>query len=318
MSKNICIGLDISANSIRAVKLQKAVVKKVPQYLIKGSHEVLGDFSKKKSLVEALNTLKTEVHFTGHDHVSVSVSGKQVHVVQFPFRRLPEDEMKNALRFEIRQSLPFDAMGAALEYQWIAKPEDDAEAMGSVVTAVMGSRFYAHQLECFEEAGIKMQAMDVLPLCVSNSLWARKMELEPGIAQVALYFSEDACQLVVDGENVPFYTRNIMFKGEKLFGPEAEEEVEEYEVKNALDNLTQELRRSLSYYEKNHQIENFGKIVICGKYQKEVRLRDALENEIELPFEARSVMMSLQGNGEKVPDFSYEVAATLAMEGLGA
>jgi Tfp pilus assembly PilM family ATPase len=305
MSKNIhtSIGIEFNPTSLRA-----AWVQGTPDHLeFKGSRELMGDFTKKKLFVEALKDLKGVMGFSSSEPVATAISGKQVHVVQMPFKKLPESEMKNALRFEIRQNLPFDAMGASLGYQWIGTDQ--------LMVAVVAGNYFKHQVECYTEASMNVQILDVLPLCLSNGMWARKMEMEPGLAQVCLHFGEENCTLVVDGDGVPFYSRTILFRVNRLFAQNGDV-AQDVEVENALALFGEELRRSLNFYEKNNDTKGFSRMVLSGKFCNELRLQQALRKDVGLTMESQSVKTILHGT-ENLPDFEYDVALTLAMRGVG-
>jgi Tfp pilus assembly PilM family ATPase len=274
---------------------------------MKSFREVSGDLSKKGNYVEALKELKGLMGISSGDPVAVSINGKQVHVVQLPFKKLPDSEMKNALRFEIRQNLPFESGNAVINYQWISDSE--------VLAVVVGGTLFHHQIESFQDANLNLQLMDVLPLTMANSFWARKMDLQPTVAHVCLHFGEESCILVVDGQSVPFYTRSILFRASKLVVKD-QESLAPAEISGSLEQLGSELRRSLNFYEKNHDSKGFGKLILSGQNCSDPSLRNTLQTNVALPFEELS-MKKMVNNCKDLPDFEYDVALTLAIRGMG-
>lgn len=305
MTKTIpnCIGIEYTPTVLRAVHLHMSQ----GQIEMRGFREVTGDLSKKGNYVEALKELKGILGFSYGDPIALSINGKQVHAVQIPFKKLPDSEMKNALRFEIRQNLPFESGTASIHYQWI----DDNE----VLAVIVGGALFNHQVDAYREAGLNLNLMDVLPLAMANSFWARKMDLNPDVAQVSLHFGEESCTLVVDGQSVPFYTRSILFRASKLF-PKDQESLPQTEVSGSLEQLGSELRRSLNFYEKNHDSKGFGKLVLSGLGCNEPLLRSTLKSNVGLPVEDIA-LKSVIHNTKDLPDFEYDVALTLAIRGMG-
>lgn len=304
MAKKVvnCIGIEYTPTTLRAVHLHLSQ----GNIELKSFREISGDLSKKGNYVEALKELKGVMGFSSGDPIGMSINGKQVHAVQLPFKKLPDSEMENALRFEIRQNLPFESGNAAINYQWIDENE--------VLAVVVGAALFQHQIESLREAGLNLQLMDVLPLAMANSFWARKMDLSPTVAHVCLHFGEENCILVVDGQSVPFYTRSILFRASKLFAKD-QESLPPAEISGSLDQLGSELRRSLNFYEKNHESKGFGKLVLSGQGCMEQVLRSTLQQNVGLPLE-QTALKSVIKNSTELPDFEYDVALTLALRGM--
>jgi Tfp pilus assembly PilM family ATPase len=297
------IGIEYTPTALRAV-----LVDGVPeQWTVKSFREIKGDFTKKLTYVEALKELKSTMGFSSSDLVAVSISGKQVYVAQIPFKAIPENEMKNALRFEIRQNLPFESGNASLNYQWVGENQ--------VLAVVAGFNYYQHQVDCFHEAGLNLQIMDVLPLCLANSLWARKIDDTSKIAQICLHFGEDTCSLIMDGKDVPFYARSIQFRIGKL-SASADQSVPASDIASSLEQLGAELRRSLNFYEKNHESKDFGKIALSGSNATDPRILKTLQDHVGLALEPIT-MKSLFQNTDALPEFEYDVALTLGLRGVG-
>ena len=313
MSNLYGVGIEYNPGSIRAVRVGSSPSKTGVRYELLGSRELRGDFTKKKYCVEALKELHSSLGITSSDTVVSSLSGKQVHVVQIPFKKIPLSEMRSALRFEIRQSLPFDSMGAYIDYQWVEEPQGNLE--GSLVAAVVANKYFDHVVDCYKESNLKLDVLDVLPLVIANTLWTRNLVIDEGIAHVCLNFTEETCNLVIDGKKVGFYSRTIPFKTQIYLGDRnGNGNGEDYEKQNALKGLADEVRRSLSYYEKSHETKGFGRLSLSGSSCNHDDLIVTLQRELGLPF-AGIHMNDLLAGTTKLPGNEYEVALTLAMRG---
>lgn len=319
MSNQYGVGIEYNSGSIRAVRVSSTPAKGGNRYELLGTRELLGDFTKRKNCVDALKELSTSLGISHSDSVVGSLSGKQVHVAQLPFKKIPVNEMRNALRYEIRQSLPFDSLGAYIDYQWTVEPQGNTE--GELIAAVVGNKFFDFLVDCFKDSGIHLDILDVLPLALSNTLWLRHLTMDEGIAQVCLNVSEEACNLVVDGCGVGFYSRTIPFKfqhylAERNGNGNGNGNGEDYEKQNALKGFSDELRRSLSYYEKNHGLKGFGRLSLSGRFCENDDLLTLLQKELGLPFAGIQMKDLLTGQA-KTSGLEYEVALTLAMRGTG-
>ena len=81
-----------------------------------------------------------------------------------------------------------------------------------------------------------------------------------------------------------------------------------------LKGLADEWRRSLSYYEKNHEFKGFGRLSLSGIYCDNEDLLALLQKEMGLPFAAVQMKDLLAGD-TRHSGLQFEVALTLAMRG---
>jgi Tfp pilus assembly PilM family ATPase len=173
-----------------------------------------------------------------------------------------------------------------------------------------------------EKAGVKPTIVDVLPVAIANAFWAGTNDLTSIAPHVTLHFSNDACTLVVDGNGSPFYTRNIYFSVSDVFkkedsavndkNPERIAENADRERSRRLTTLAEEVRRSLSFYEKNNGVSGFGPIRMLGEEAGNLELAETITERVGLPTE-QSVLMDRFATEVEVPRGKFDLAMSLAM-----
>lgn len=306
----INIGIDYDNFCIRAAKVSATKKGKYIQHTVEDLKEVKGSFVKDEELVEGLIKIKKEISINHGDNVVSCISGKQIYTTQIPFRKLPDSEMRNALKFEIRKNLTFEAVGSAMDYQILKNPgKKDENAL--VLVAAVANTLLDKQLMVLEKAGIKPSAVDVLPLAVSNVLWREEIEKELGIAYVIIHLSPSICTVVIDGIKVQYYTRSIYFSAEDMFG-EKKKDVVVRERERRLNAFGEELKRSLTFYEKTYDIPKFSKTIISGEYVDSSEVLDFFKEKINLDIKY-SELSEVYNENMGSPKGKFDIALALGM-----
>jgi len=305
------IGIEHDNLGIRAAKVSISSGGEDTLVELNAIEEVRGAFENDKDLIDGIESIKDKMGHHFGDRLATCVTGKQIYAAQTRFRILPDEELRSALRFEMRKSLPFDVSGSVLEYQIIEAPEKKADKADMLVT-VVGSSIMQKHLQIFEKAGLKPDIVDIIPTAAANSFWSfRRQGIEPGIAHVILHLSPSACTLVFDGDNVTFFTRSIPFAAHEVFGTKQTEETGR-DNKFRLDTLIDEVVRSLSFYEKTYRISKFAALHPMGEYVCLPEALNALKNGIGLPMSMNNDYKKFDYSNTIAPG-KFDIALALAM-----
>ncbi len=310
-TKTMSIGIEYDNLGIRGAKVTAVKRGKYIHYNIDKLEEVRGSFEKDEELLGGFQKLKKKLSFGSNDRVVTCVAGKQLHAVEMPFRLLAEAEMENALKFEIRKSLPFEATGSTLDYQVIKKADKKDEDSTLLVTTVANILLNKH-LATLTKIGIKPHAVDVLPVAVSNVFWREKVQKTDGNAFVMIHLSPSVCSVVIDGNDIPFYTRSIYFSSEEIFGNDNEHEVAEKERERRLNAFGEELKRSLSFYEKTYSNSEFSLCYLMGEYIDNPEVFSFFEDKIRLEMK-HSELSGIAETKNGAPKGKFDVAIGLGM-----
>jgi len=123
--------------------------------------------------------------------------------------------------------------------------------------------------------------VDVLPLAISNVLWRESIEKEFGTAFAMIHIAPEVCTIVFDGSEISFYTRSIYFSADEILGEE-NREIAEAERERRLKSFGDEIKRSLSFYEKTYKVAKFSECYLLGEYVTSQKLIDFLKEEVGL------------------------------------
>jgi len=304
------VGIEYDSLGIRAAKITSSVTGREINYVLENLQEVKGDFDKETELVAGLKKIKDRIGAGTRDNIVTCVAGKQVYAAQISFKRLPEAEMKSALKFEIRKDVPFDTASSAIDYQILDSSEQQDDKLNILVTVVANSLLNKH-LAALSKAGVRPWIVDVLPLAVINAFWAGERDQVNMDPRVVLHFAPDVCTLVIDGNAVPLYTRSIYFAAEEMYGA-AGKGVTEQERIRRITTLGNELRRSLSYYEKTYGVSNFGALYLIGDYIYSPELHGGIAEKVGLELSGSTLLEKL-GVKTNAPLGKFDVAIALAM-----
>jgi Tfp pilus assembly PilM family ATPase len=313
------IGIEYDNLGIRAARMNcsmdtAAGAKTKPTYKLLALEEVTGSFIKDEDLVVGLKKIRDKLNIGTAERTVSCISGKQVFVAQITMTRLPANELRNALKLEIRKSLPFDVSGATIDYQVLPETDKKSETLQVMVTAVANVLIHKH-LQLLSKAGIKPDIVDTLSTAMGNAFYAGAQEaIEEKKPCVVVHIGQSVCTLIIEGLALPFFHRNIYFSTEELYGVLAAKNPQpERERLRRLNVLTEEVTRSVSYYEKTYNDSGIQRVFLLGEYTDKTELIQAITEKTGL----QGTMLDLCPGYTKLPESSppakFAVAIALGM-----
>jgi len=304
------VGIEFDNLGIRAAKVSASKKGKYIQHAVEKLEEVRGTFKDDKELIEGLRKVKSKLSVGMNDTVVTCISGKQIHIAQIPFRLVPDNEMKSALKFEVRKSLSFESSSSTLDYQ-VLQTADAKEETSSVLVVAAANMLIEKHLMLFDKAGMKPVVVDVLPLAISNVFWRESMDKEYGSAYTMIHLSPTSCTMVFDGSEAQFYTRAIAFSASELLG-EGKEAIAEAERQRRLSSFADEVKRSLSYYEKTYRVPKFSECYLMGEYVTAPELIAFLKSDVGIEGKYSEFAGVYSENVGAAPG-KFDIAIALAM-----
>lgn len=272
--------------------------------------EAKGDFSAEAGLLEGYRAIKNAVGIGARDAVVACLSGKQVYASELEFRKLAEEEMEQALRLELRKIVHFEIATATLDFEILEEDGSDTGSMAKILVALAANSLLNREMNLLARAGIKAAAFDVLPVGVANALWAYRGGKEGEAPLVGLHLGPQTSTIVIDSEHFPFFNRTIPFAAEEIFGPNAAS----HDVEKRIQSLTEEVTRSVLYYEKNYHASGFQEIHLLGDYLEGDLLAERLRRASGLAARKMDLPGALGSVREPVPG-RFDLAVALALQG---
>lgn len=272
------IGLDVGTTYVKLVKL-KCRRKRIE----------LADYRVEPSDADLGKTLKNVAGWLDKKTVNTSVSGTSTVIRYALFPKMSRDEFSKSLTFEIQKHIPFP-MEEVYSDNFILK-DDLPDNKMLVLLAAVKKDFLNQRLALFNEAGIKVNAVDIDSLAIINgfnfnhpagALKDKAQDIKnKTIAILNIGAAESNLSILESG--IPYLSRDIHFAGNNLtqsimekagvdlntaeqmkVNPEKESlEKIKPAIESALNNLASEIRTSFDYYE-SQNASSATKIFISG------------------------------------------------------
>jgi len=192
------IGLDIGSHSIKLVGLK--MTSKGPFLTCMGMKEIPPNSDKEdvNTFSEALKNLLKEVGLKTKK-VSLTVSGSGIHFKRISVPSLPKAELKEAVRWEIKDHLPFPVETAQIDFHILNEYVEDNVKKLDLITVACPKHLVDRTLSIAERAGLQPIHLDVAPFALWNTLsaWDRiKKEetvalIDMGAEKTGIYIFKD-------------------------------------------------------------------------------------------------------------------------------
>jgi type IV pilus assembly protein PilM len=303
------IGLDIGSHSIKLVGFK--MTSKGPLLTCLGMKEIPPNKSKEdvNAFAETLKALVEEVGLkTKKVNLVVSGSGVQIKRVSVP--SLPRAELKEAVRWEIKDHLPFPVETAEIVFHVMNEYVDDNVKRLDLMVVACPKQIIDRTLSIAEGAGLQPTHLDVGPFALWNTLlvWnqLRKGEtvalIDLGAEKTGIYifkdrileFSREAAPTGADitraimegigseGKPELIYERAEGLKQE--MGIPSESKISFF-VRPVLERLSAEIGRSLDYYRTQFNEERIDRLLLTGGGANLKNIVSYLVGELRLPVE---------------------------------
>ncbi len=301
------VGIEYDTLAIRVARLS---TDGRGSFTVDRLEEFKGSFAEDVGLLEGLRQVKTLMNINTREPVVTCLAGKQVFATQIPFRKLATEEMEQALRLELRKSVHFEIATSTLDFEVVSDNTGPSAGMIQVLVALASNALLKKQLELLEKVGLKADAVDVLPIAVANALWTWKDGEVGNQTLVALHIGPQITTIVIDGEESSFFSRNLYFPAEDVFGPKSSIPIRESQIQSLVD----EVSRSLAFYDKNTGSSGFQEIVLLGDFLDGETLISNLLKQTGLRINKMGLPSKLGFQSDSLPG-RFDLAIALAMRG---
>jgi type IV pilus assembly protein PilM len=333
--KKEVIGIDIGSSSVKLIQLKDlkgtyqllnaGVVPLPPEAIVDNT---LMDIS---SIVSAVKNLVTSLGVKVKD-VACSISGNSVIIRKITLPVMPAEELEDQITWEAEQYIPFDINDVNMDFQILSPDSIDPSKM--IVLLVASKRDIINDyVAVFNEAGMVLSVVDVDSFAVQNAF---EMNHDVG--------SEDVLALVNIGASVmninvikagiSLFTRDVQMGGNLyteeiqkqlgVSGVEAESmkilaananNAELLEVLTKVnETITQEIRRSLDFYNSTASDDRITKIFVSGGSSKGYNFINSVSEKVGIPVEMINPFAKLKYNEKDFdPEYLQEIGPLMAV-----
>lgn len=273
------IGVDLGSSSIKIAEISRKKISLAALMEIPPAERV-----EEAALISRLKGFFQEIGISDRESV-IYIPGSYSFIRTIYFPAMPDSELKEAIRWEIKRQLPYSEEDAIFDYISQEVPEGIAATFAAV--EIKNVRKY---VSVFKEAGLKVIAVDVSPLALIRAL-------DPKDTNNILLIDIGAKHLEVDiiRLGVLRLTRTVEMGGELIInyligeGVSLEDankilmNASSDEMKEPLNQILREITRSINYYKANFKEKVFTSVILTGGLSLNSHINDYFSKSLDMP-----------------------------------
>lgn len=231
-----------------------------------------------------LNRLRKQLQLDRRRCTTLLKSG-EYQIIQVEAPNVLPEEMKNAVRWRIRDMIDFPVDDATVDVVTIPGSEDAAGRAGQLFAVAARNQVIAATVKPFNDADIPLEVIDVPEFAQRNV--ARCLEPEGrGVALLSLSERGGLLTVTSGGELYQHRRIDVTIASLRAAGPEQGESEElQLESEGPYERLVLELQRSLDHFERLYPRVSLAKLVVTpvpGADRLRAYLVDRLDLRVEL------------------------------------
>ena len=333
--KKDVIGVDIGSSSVKLVQLKEmkggygllnaGIIPLPPEAIVDNT---LMDSS---SIVSAIKNLVSSLGIKVKD-VACSISGNSVIIRKISLPSMPPDELEDQISWEAEQYIPFDINDVNVDFEILSPDSIDPSKMNVLLVACKKDIINDY-VSVFNEVGLQLSVVDVDSFAVQNAF---EVNHDAGDNEVLALVNIGAgvMNINVVKNGITLFTRDVQMGGnlyteeiQKQLGVSSSEaeslKMLAYErrsetlvdvINKVNDTVTQEIRRSLEFYNSTANEDRITKIFVSGGCSKTYNLTNCINEKLGLPVEAIQPFAKLQiVEKDFDPEYLQEIGPLMAV-----
>ncbi len=333
--KKDVIGIDIGSTSVKLVQLKdlKGAWQLINVGIVPLPPEAIVDNSlmDSMSIVGGIKNLTASLGIKTKD-VACSISGNSVIIRKISLPAMPSEELEEQISWEAEQYIPFDINDVNMDFQILAPDAVDPARM-SVLLVASKKDIINDYVAVFNEAGMNLCVVDVDSFAVQNAF---EINHDTALGDVVALINIGASVMNINviKDSITLFTRDVQLGGnlyteeiQKQLGISSDEaesvkklagEIDSQDVAGVLvkvnETLTQEIRRSLDFYNSTANDDRITRIVFSGGGSKTYNLQESVSEKLGLPVEMLDPFARLKINDKEFdPEYLREIGPLMAV-----
>ena len=347
-SKKDIVGIDVGSSAVKIVSLHESrgtfqlqgigIMPLNPETIV--DNTIMDSTAIVDAILSLLGSLKIK-----SKRVATSVSGHSVIIRKISLPIMTDSELESSIQWEAEQYIPFDISEVNIDFQILGPDPADPSQMNVMLVAAKKD-FVDDHTALFTESGLEPVVMDIDCFAVENMFDYNYGFVDDEVVAL-IDLGASATSVSVLRGDASVFTRDIQTGGnllseelQKRLGlssgdaeraklgerniadvdPDSIDEV----LTEAIDNLAQEVQRSLDFFAATSSDDRISKAYLTGGVSNSVKVREALEERLGIPAERVDPFRNVKIK-DKEFDAEYldaigpmfSVAAGLAMRKVG-
>ncbi len=298
-SRKFVTGLDVGAESVKAVRLQHAgdSVKLVGIALAEIDYPTANRSETDEGANGArIEAIKSALKASGTDisvscQVVTAVEGPSVSVKHVSFPTMSNPSLAESIGWEAKKHVPFGASEFVLDFQLLARETGDEANEMHVLLAAVEQRHIDNHVGLVCEAGVEPYTVDIVPLALMNELDAQGLiddgavaSVEIGVSTLSVSIHRAGGLLLVRSVRMPATT------GAGGSGREGESEDARGQWQAF---VLKEVQRSLAFYNSETGRRGIDKIYLSGGRALAEGVAERFTDALKVPTEVLNPLKNL-------------------------
>ena len=347
-SKKDIVGIDVGSSAVKIVSLHESrgtfqlqsigIMPLNPETIV--DNTIMDSTAIVDAILNLLGALKIK-----SKRVATSVSGHSVIIRKISLPIMTDSELESSIQWEAEQYIPFDISEVNIDFQILGPDPADPSQMNVMLVAAKKD-FVDDHTALFTESGLEPVVMDIDCFAVENMFDYNYGFVDDEVVAL-IDLGASATSVSVLRGDASIFTRDIQTGGnllseelQKRLGlssgdaeraklgersiadvdPDSIDEI----LNEAIDNLAQEVQRSLDFFAATSSDDSISKVYLTGGVSNSAKVREALEERLGIPAERVDPFRNVKIK-DKEFDAEYldaigsmfSVAAGLAMRKVG-
>ena len=333
--KKEVIGIDIGSSSVKLVQLkaQKGAYRLLNAGIMPLPPEAIVDntLMDSASIVGAIRNLAASLGIKARD-VACSISGNSVIIRKITLPTMTTEELEDQIVWEAEQYIPFDINDVNLDFQILSPDSIDPTKM-SVLLVASKKDLINDYVAVFNEAGLQLSVVDVASFTIQNAFEINH-DVDPDDVVALINIGASIMNINIVKSGITLFTRDVQMGG-NLYSEEIQKQMglsssEAESMKllankagnNALlevldkvnETITQEIRRSLDFYNSTASDERITRIFLSGGCSKVYNLLEVINEKLGVPVEMINPFARITCNDKEFdPEYLAEIAPLMAV-----
>ena len=333
--KKEVIGIDIGSSSVKMVQLKdnKGSFQLLNAGIFPLPPEAIVDntLMDSSSVATVIRNLNASLNVKIKDAVC-SISGNSVIIRKIVLPAMAQEDLEDQIIWEAEQYIPFDINDVNMDFQILSPDSHDPSKM-NVLLVASKKDIINDYVAVFNDAGMNLSIVDVDSFAVQNAFETNHdFSSDDIIALVNIGASIMNINVIKDG--ITLFTRDVQMGG-NLYTEEIQKQVGlsskdaetgkllAHESKNELfrnvilkinETITQEIRRSLDFYNSTASDDRISTVFISGGCSKVYNLIDAISEQIGVPVKRLNPFAKLKySENDFDPEYLEEIGPFMAV-----
>ena len=340
LSKQKGIALDIGGSSLVALEVSgspdRLKLRGCWEWPLSEGLVVDGEVADADLLAREIRAFASQNHLRNRS-AQLAVSNQKVIVRNVDMPDMTEEELRGAIEFQAQDYIPIPVEEAVIDFQIVGKQTNaEGATRQEVILAAAQSSMVSTLHSALKQAGLRVAGIDVSSMALVRSLIpATGFGAEGGICRGIVDIGSSVSTLVVAVDSVVKFTRVINYSSERfgrllaerrgipltdahtlaqriglagplpadanLYAPQIIEDTRQH-LGEAATELSEEIRRSLHYYQGQEQAAPLTELILSGRGALVRNLDAHLAEALNMPVGIGNPLLPLAENASNLDD----------------